>query len=77
MAEEKRKVEILNDSNEWEDIPFKDLKKGDVFRIYDADGNMFGDKDGRAIFIAQVDAFEHDGKNVIKYESYNGDRARS
>jgi len=74
MADSLKKVEILNDSNEWNSIPFMELKKGAIFRIFNNDGQMIGDKNGNPIFIAEEDAFVHDGKNTIKYESYSGDR---
>jgi hypothetical protein len=51
-----RKVERLID-NKWCDIEFKDLKTGDIFKLYD-DGKPVTDYNGRTIFVAYNDAFK-------------------
>ncbi|MDV3427886.1 MAG: hypothetical protein LIR50_12820 [Bacillota bacterium] len=40
-----RKIEILNKNNNWVEIDFCGLRKGDIFRIFD-NGKRFCDKKG-------------------------------
>ena len=40
----------------WEDIPFSHLKKGDLFKLYDADCEEGKIEDGSTVYIANSDA---------------------
>lgn len=43
-------------NNCWEDCKFKDLKEGDIFKIYDNGEPVFG-LQGKITFIATSDAY--------------------
>jgi hypothetical protein len=72
---EKRRTVIKLDRlslYEEADIRFEDIKKGDVFRLYDdVDGevDIVKDENDNTIFFALEDA--HDGKvNCVSYQEY-------
>lgn len=46
-------------NEEWIDINFEELKKGDIFRLFD-DGIPVKDLDGFTNFTAQSDAYQND-----------------
>jgi hypothetical protein len=53
---EKRLVE-LKVKNEWKKVEMKELKKGDVFRIFEDDKSQVMLDDGRNEFLCSCDAF--------------------
>lgn len=50
-------------------IPFEELKKGDIFKIYEPDGEIVTDVDGNNVFIATGNPEFIDGIGSIVYES--------
>jgi len=55
---DERIIEKFNkEINEWEEIPFFNLKEGDIFRIF-VDKKRFIDRnDGNNVWIAKSDSF--------------------
>src|SRR5687767_4732709 len=61
-----RYAEVLKDS-EWVKIPFKDLREGDIFRLFESDGTPVESDTGVLMGRATSDAFETqlDGLTVL------------
>lgn len=57
-----RKVEILKDG-EWIEIEFCELKKDDIFRMFEPTGEEVYDNNRENIFVASSDAFA--GENGV------------
>jgi hypothetical protein len=53
--DEFRKTEVLV-NEEWLEIPFMQLKKGDNFRLTESDGEIVMGPDGDTVFVAVSDA---------------------
>ena len=48
-------AKIIN--GRWVDIPFQQIKEGDVFRIFERSGDPVTDQEGNAVFTATSDAY--------------------
>lgn len=51
-----RKVEIKN-NEEWKEIEFSELKKGETFRMFEPDGEPVKDLNNRTEFLATSDTY--------------------
>lgn len=58
LSTERRRVYKSYD-NQWIEVSFDSLRKGDVFKMYEPydEINPVMDKDGKTIFTAKTDAF--------------------
>lgn len=54
-----RKVEIKDD-DKWKEISFSELKKGDIFRLFESDGTPVKDLYNRTEFLADTNAYMSD-----------------
>lgn len=54
-----RKVEI-KDNDEWKEISFSELKKGDTFKMFESDGTPVKDLYNRTEFLATTNAYMSD-----------------
>lgn len=54
----------------WVDIPFTDLKRDDVFRLYEEDGSIVADDDGNDTWIAVDDVILIDDEHGIYCKAY-------
>ena len=52
-----RRVEVLVYWYIWIPIQFKNLKKGDIFRLYDPDGSLVKDSKGNSIFVVEKEPY--------------------
>ncbi|KFZ26569.1 MAG: hypothetical protein KQ78_01205 [Candidatus Izimaplasma bacterium HR2] len=66
-----RKTEILQEYNNWLEIKFENLKKGDVFRLHEKTGELIYDKLGNSQFTAISDVYT-DGQSGIYGISTDG-----
>lgn len=62
MIEPTRTAEVLV-AGHWQAIPFKDLKEGDIFRLFEEDGTAVDDGE---IYEAETSAYVNDGLLTIK-----------
>lgn len=51
-----RTAEVMNDHGEWERRPFAELRKGDVFRLYEEDGQVVDAGTKYEVMVATSDA---------------------
>lgn len=51
-----RKVERKTGGEQWEEIPFSALRKGDHFKLYDQPGDKIFE-DGSQVYVAKGDPF--------------------
>lgn len=51
-----RKTEVFS-NDIWSEVEFKDLKRGDRFRLFEPDGERVVTSDGKDEFICTSDAF--------------------
>lgn len=63
--EELRKVEVYVHPDGWIAVPFRDVKKGDFFRIFESTGEPVYDQLHNSEFTATSDAKEIDGVGCI------------
>lgn len=60
---EKRTVQEYNahacEGDEWVDIEFKDVKKGMTVRLFEKNGDVVTDDDGKTIFITTTSAYKN------------------
>jgi len=69
----KRKVERY-ENDKWINIKFKDLKIGDIFRMYENDNELVRDSENRYIFKATSNVFPNEnGILSIETEAIKGD----
>jgi hypothetical protein len=73
-----RRCEVLDDiqggpseskvRGEWEEVPFKDLKKGQVFRLFDDNEDVPPVEDGTSVYVALSNAAptEPEGNYVVQ-----------
>lgn len=54
---ELRKVQKRDPNLYWHDIEFKELKNGDIFRMFEPTGEPVLDKNGNWEFVANCDAY--------------------
>lgn len=54
---ELRKVQKRDPNLYWHDIEFKELKNGDIFRMFESTGGPVLDKNGNWEFVANCDAY--------------------
>lgn len=57
-----RTAHIFKD-NAWHITPFEKLKKGDIFRLFEEDGEPVHNNDGSVISIAMSDVFKVKNEN--------------
>jgi len=65
--DKKRIVQVLKD-DEWVNIKMKDIKTGNVFRLYDPGGLPVKDEHGNTEFTARADGEEVDGVGIVEAE---------
>ena len=66
-----RKVEVLVvEDGTWVVVPFKDLCKGNIFKLYEDDdmNELYIDENGDSVFVALDDAFYKEDRWGIKCE---------
>lgn len=57
LVSDLRKVEVLQNSGEWVEVQsLGQIEKGDVFRVFESDGEPLLNEDGGAMFIALNEA---------------------
>jgi hypothetical protein len=56
-----RRVQKQDPTLYWHDIEFKELKDGDIYRMFESTGEPVKDNNGETEFVADSDAFEKDG----------------
>lgn len=62
--EEYREVYILR-GGIWYHEDFKDIEKGDIFKMFDPDGTLVKDPEGCFYFRADSDTYKHDEYGVL------------
>jgi hypothetical protein len=62
--EEDRYIEYYQDGK-WIRAEFKELKKGMRFKIYEPDGVLYTNLEGKSDFFAESDAYEWDGDGSV------------
>jgi hypothetical protein len=65
MNKEVRKVFRLEDGGVFKEVNFKDLKKDDMFKMYEPDGMLVSDKNDRVLFTCISDAYINDGVYTV------------
>lgn len=69
MTRELRKVQALRDDI-WTDIQFTDLKRGDIFRMFDPpDNTPVVGVEGGTEFLATSEVIVKDGVNSIRVQA--------
>jgi hypothetical protein len=64
-----RLVAILQDSGRWLDREIQDVRKSQIFIMYEPNGQMVVDKTGNSIFMAITDPYkDSDGFDTISYK---------
>jgi hypothetical protein len=65
-----RRYELFNkDCKKWEIINFKDLRKDDLFRIFDNDVR-YSDENGNNVFIAKTDTYMSEEFKTLVISTY-------
>jgi hypothetical protein len=54
--EDMRKVEVLK-NGKWQSIEFKDICKGDIFRLFESTGEPVIDNNGKTEFVAKSEPY--------------------
>lgn len=54
--EDLRKVEVLKDGK-WQEIEFKKIHKGDIFRLFESTGEPVMDNNGKTEFVAKNEPY--------------------
>jgi len=57
-----RKAQIKDEKLQWKDINFKDLKNGNVFRLFESTGEEVFGLSNKTDFIANSDAYLNDNE---------------
>lgn len=52
-----RRTEILTKTQQWKEIPFEQLRKGDTFRMFEPTGEPVLDENKNNIFYANSDPY--------------------
>lgn len=52
----RRRCQVLTDGQQWRECPVSDVRAGQVFRLFEADGSPVRDADGHARWRALTDA---------------------
>jgi hypothetical protein len=69
---EMRRCEKKDATGQWVDVAFRDLKKGDVFRLFEPDGRLV---DGDEEVTAASDAYETNGVWSIQCDGLKAEEA--
>ena len=70
MEEEIRTVEVMVAGAGWSPVDFRELLEGDVFRMFEATGEVVMDDTGNTEWEAEGDAYERSGTwtIIVKFE---------
>jgi hypothetical protein len=68
IADREDRMAFIEINGKWTMIPFRALKEGNLFRLYEANGVLISDKNGVTEFMAMSDAYEEEGKWQVRIQ---------